>query len=456
MANFERDDYTRIYDHGTKSVYEAVSLPWTWRFILTRFNRKHILCDRSLPRADRARKCLDELGWKIEWKHHFQKHASEILPLRVPYQRTAVFSALPCPPLRSWLHRLKSTVLSVLQEDRPKGMDSTAHVNTFPMIRWVLRRTRGGGWTLLPNDKEPGFSFLRHSETREIAISSLIPGSYTETHFDEMQLPRLMKAYCSVAKRVGELHGERTQSAALSSQWCEGATAISQIRLLCKTTKCPGEVTFRCVHSGVSHMWTGLSAWLAHHLREKIARQLPHLLRDTKDFVDVLRCLHWQENMCMVKIDIKEFYMSGEPGFLSRACSELFCDETGDFQQLVAKAVDWLCRHQFVQSEFLIDLTYKVIRGSGMGLLHSGEVSDAGFWVAAERWLLNTSGRRWCSITYWRRFRDDIFAITNIFLRFKHVFGWLRSRAAREGFKLLAEAKSHSSQLMSWWSMAVS
>ena len=262
-------------------------------------------------------------------------------------------------------------MLSVLQEDRSKGMGSTAHVNTFPMIRWVLRRMCDGGWTLLPNDKEPGFSFIRHSETRYFAISLLVSGSYTETHFDEMQLLGLVKAYCVTAKRVGELHSERSQSAVLSSQWCEGATAISQIRLLCKTTKGPGEVTFRCVHSGVSNMWTGLSAWLAHHLREKIAKQLPHLLRDTKEFVDDLRSLHWQDHMRMVKIDIKEFYMSGEPGFLSRACSEIFCDETDDFQQLVAKAVDWLCRHQFVQSEFLPDLTYTVIRGSGMGPLHS-------------------------------------------------------------------------------------
>ena len=40
LANFERDDYTRIYDHKTRSVYNAESLPWTWRYILTRFNRK--------------------------------------------------------------------------------------------------------------------------------------------------------------------------------------------------------------------------------------------------------------------------------------------------------------------------------------------------------------------------------------------------------------------------------
>ena len=139
---------------------------------------------------------------------------------------------------------------------------------------------------------------------------------------------------------------------------------------------------FRCVHSGVSNMWTGLSAWLAHHLRVKIEMKIPHLLRDTKEFVDDLRHFHWQDGICTVKTDIKESYMSHKPGFLSHACSELFCDETEDFQQLVARAVDWLCGNQFVHWEFLLDFTYRVTRGSGMGPLHSGEVSDAGFWIA--------------------------------------------------------------------------
>ena len=60
-ANCELDDYTRIDDQKIRSVYNAESLPWAWRYILTRFNRKHILCGRSLPCADRARTCLDEL-----------------------------------------------------------------------------------------------------------------------------------------------------------------------------------------------------------------------------------------------------------------------------------------------------------------------------------------------------------------------------------------------------------
>ena len=129
---FEPDDYTRIYDHKISSVYNAESLPWMWRYILTRFNRKHILCGRSLPCADRARKCLDELWWKIIWEHHFLEKISETVPLRVLYQRTAVFNQLPCPSLRGWPHCFKSAVFSVLQEDRSRGESSTAHVNTFP------------------------------------------------------------------------------------------------------------------------------------------------------------------------------------------------------------------------------------------------------------------------------------------------------------------------------------
>ena len=70
-----------------------------------------------------------------------------------------------------------------------------------------------------------------------------------------------------------------------------------------------------------------------------------------------------------------------------------------------------------------------------MGLLHSGQVPR---WFL-DRCLLNTFVRQWCSLAYCRRFRDDIFAITSSFPRFKHAFSWLRSRAALKGYKLLAE-----------------
>ena len=73
-------------------------------------------------------------------------------------------------------------------------------------------------------------------------------------------------------------------------------------------------------------MWTGLSAWLAHHLRVNIEMKLLNLLRDTKEFVDDRRHLHWQDGMRMVKIDIKEFHMSSETRFLvTRLLGALLC-----------------------------------------------------------------------------------------------------------------------------------
>ena len=125
LANFERDDYTRIYDHEIRSVYNAVSSPWTWRHILTRFNRKHILCGRSLPRADRARTCLDELCCKIEWKHHFSTQVSETLPFRVPCQRTAVFNQL-VPLSVAGYTVSRELCFSVLQEDCSRGKGLTS------------------------------------------------------------------------------------------------------------------------------------------------------------------------------------------------------------------------------------------------------------------------------------------------------------------------------------------
>ena len=41
-----------------------------------------------------------------------------------------------------------------------------------------------------------------------MAISSLVPGSYEESHFLDLWLPGMMKAYSVIAKGIGELHGK--------------------------------------------------------------------------------------------------------------------------------------------------------------------------------------------------------------------------------------------------------
>ena len=245
MANFERDDYTRIYDHKIRSVYKCGIIALDVALHFDTLPTESTSCVVALFRVQTEQENVSvnyvgKLSGNIISSRKYLKRCLSLCLISV-LQCSIHF---PCPSLHSWLQRLKSAVFSVLQEDRSRGKSSAAHVNTFPMIRWVLRRMRDGGQTLLHNDMEPGFCFIRHNEARDIAISSLVPGSHEESHFLDLWLSGMMMAYSVIAKGIEELHNKRTQSAVLSSLWSEGATASCQIRLLCKTTKSPGEVTF--------------------------------------------------------------------------------------------------------------------------------------------------------------------------------------------------------------------
>ena len=84
------------------------------------------------------------------------------------------------------------------------------------MIHWVLRRMRDGDWKLLPNDKEPGFCFIRHSETRDKAISSKCwdPSSAENDLALSFSKSKLVKTRAAISKT---LDGKRVLGFSLQS-----------------------------------------------------------------------------------------------------------------------------------------------------------------------------------------------------------------------------------------------
>ena len=66
----------------------------------------------------------------------------------------------------------------------------------------------------------------------------------------------------------------------------------------------------------------------------KIELKLPHLLRDTKEFVDDLRHLHQQDGMRIVKIDIKEFYCESWKRHTMCKCALCTVDDSGCFHDI--------------------------------------------------------------------------------------------------------------------------
>ena len=62
LADFERADYTRIYDHEMRSVCEAVRRLGHGVTFWARLNRKHIQCDRSHVQTEQENASMSWVG----------------------------------------------------------------------------------------------------------------------------------------------------------------------------------------------------------------------------------------------------------------------------------------------------------------------------------------------------------------------------------------------------------
>eukprot|EP00959_Pyramimonas_sp_CCMP1952_P163693 3422108-Pyramimonas_sp.AAC.1 len=86
---------------------------------------------------------------------------------------------------------------------------------------------------------------------------------------------------------------------------------ISRLKCTVKTHKPAGEVELRAIHASTGSPLTGGMRYVSSLLRPFLARQ-PHILRDSQDLLHQLRGIAVLENDRFLKIDIKDYFMSGE------------------------------------------------------------------------------------------------------------------------------------------------
>jgi len=131
----------------------------------------------------------------------------------------------------------------------------------------------------------------------------------------------------------------------------------------------------------------------------------------TEEFVERLRGIDLPDQECyLVRIDMAHFYMSGEFGEIVEDVLRLV--PKGPLRQLMGDVLWHLLDAQFVRSPLLRGRTFKVVEGSGMGLVHSGAVSDLALCARAEiSWACRSDVQDAHQILCWLRFRDDIFVV---------------------------------------------
>ena len=129
-----------------------------------------------------------------------------------------------------------------------------------------------------------------------------------------------------------------------------------------------------------------------------------------------------------MKIDVKHFFLSGSLVQLVKDCQ---CRQTwpGEKGKLMEDILYFLLDSQFIKSD-IIDGIWQVKMGTGMGLKHSGELTDWIFYNAIEKeWNINEHVVNHHHILQQWRFRDDILVLAGDRQKAKEFFWGMKARS---------------------------
>ena len=160
---------------------------------------------------------------------------------------------------------------------------------------------------------------------------------------------------------------------------------LAKVQLTVKTHKNGGEVVCRAIHAYNNCSMLPGMRWMTKLLHPTLS-QLPHLLVNSADFMRKTTNLRLPSACRFMKLDIKDFYMSGSHKDLVSYSSLAVDPSVRDDYILLASAI---LESQYVTSDALPG-AFKVCSGAGMGMLASGHVPDSAFYYMVEKpWALD-------------------------------------------------------------------
>ena len=126
-------------------------------------------------------------------------------------------------------------------------------------------------FSVLPNDKEPGFTVASAQDVLTIHQQILARPCSEEVDPDLWIEAVMLKEYRLLCGQVAKAEG----NLGLSSMLLRSVRTVrgeipARLALTCKSTKVP--VDFRNVHASASNWWAGLSAWLARVLERSVIK----------------------------------------------------------------------------------------------------------------------------------------------------------------------------------------
>jgi len=120
---------------------------------------------------------------------------------------------------------------------------------------------------------------------------------------------------------------------------------------------------------------------LAQQLRVYL-KSVSHIFGDTKSMLDSILQQDVSARDMLVKADVKDFYLSGQPGVLAQYCSAVV---PSHLRAAVFETTLFLLSNQFVRiGDEASQNFFQLKQGSGMGFVCSDEIANVGFVTEVE------------------------------------------------------------------------
>eukprot|EP00973_Karenia_brevis_P091679 12408629-Karenia_brevis.AAC.1 len=220
----------------------------------------------------------------------------------------------------------------------------------------------------------------------------------------------------------------------------------SPILTTCKTHKADGQVSLRILHSGAGHPWTHVGRFI-NNILQKDLENATCLHKHSKSVLEGIRNLEVPASVVFIKLDVQDFYMSGNCADLAKhSCEDL---ERAD---VIKPIVEHLLLTQYVcvkDNDNEVDARYfRVNNGSGMGQHSSGSIADRAFYRLAELpFASNRQIQAAHDVLFYGRYRDDILIIAHRGREESKYLAFVREliRRASVVYKVKCESVSSSS-----------
>ena len=194
---------------------------------------------------------------------------------------------------------------------------------------------------------------------------------------------------------------------AINRSWRVDRRFYSNLITKIKSHKPDGEVGVRNIHASSMNKREGLSRWVSRELQGPLTGHTWFLTSSAQLFANI-KTVTAEDSDYFVKLDVRDFYMTGTPSELKDSIKVLF--PPGTRCRLLCEAVEYLLSSEYVVSNLVPGRVFRVVRGSGMGHRHSRCIADCSFFALGEReFAARSQVLQSFGIKRYYRYRDDVF-----------------------------------------------